>query len=410
MTKRFLFTLVVLAALAFVLPTVALANYAIHGNYVTDTDACAGCHRAHTSVSTIQWTDQLGTEHNALLTTSATSMQEFCYACHDATSQGANTNVEYGMYEARSYTTGTDPNVDGGALNGGGFEKFQNEAVTTKHDSDGDHAWGAYGGGIWGQGDLDATGNWGMQIDADGNPNNAGETIPITMDCATCHDPHGSANYRILKASVFGNTVGGYVGGGADPTPDGWVQSTEEGWPVGGFRLHQAYPNYKPNYTAAKYAKGYDMAAGTVNENKGMSGWCSGCHATYNNKASDYATGGGFSSTYNAGDGFGFTERHRHPVNVELAVFKGQESLVTTDTLPLAHDLTETGNTSNGMSDWIECLTCHRAHGTNATMSGWASAAGGEMAGQPFVANSGGEVSALLRMDNRGVCEACHNK
>ena len=41
----------------------------------------------------------------------------------------------------------------------------------------------------------------------------------------------------------------------------GWVQSTEEGWPVDGFQLHQAYPAYKPNYIEARYAKGYDMAA-----------------------------------------------------------------------------------------------------------------------------------------------------
>ena len=56
-----LLALVLVALAALALPTAAFANFAIHGNYVTDTDACAGCHRAHTSVSTIGWTDNLGT-------------------------------------------------------------------------------------------------------------------------------------------------------------------------------------------------------------------------------------------------------------------------------------------------------------------------------------------------------------
>ena len=55
-TKRLFSVLVLVALAALALPTVAFANFAIHGNYVTDTDACAGCHRAHTSVSTITWT------------------------------------------------------------------------------------------------------------------------------------------------------------------------------------------------------------------------------------------------------------------------------------------------------------------------------------------------------------------
>ena len=55
-SKLSLAVLLVLAV-ALAVPSVAMANFAIHGNYVEDTDACAGCHRAHTSVSTITWTD-----------------------------------------------------------------------------------------------------------------------------------------------------------------------------------------------------------------------------------------------------------------------------------------------------------------------------------------------------------------
>ena len=60
-TKKLALTLVLAAAVFLLVPAAAFANFAIHGNYVTDTDACAGCHRAHTSVSSITWTDQLTT-------------------------------------------------------------------------------------------------------------------------------------------------------------------------------------------------------------------------------------------------------------------------------------------------------------------------------------------------------------
>jgi len=405
MTKRILAIAILAAALALALPTMAMANFAIHGNYLSDTDACAGCHRAHTSVSTITWTDTNvpNQQHSALLVSSATTMDEFCYACHDGTSQGADTNVQEGVYEGSLY--GSQDTT----LNGGGFELMgtTGATVTSTHIWDG-APWGAYGGGYFGQGDAGADGPTAIA--------NTGETIPIKMDCATCHDPHGSANYRILKATVFGNNVGGYVDSGdpQDPDPDGFVASTEEGWPVGGFRLHTAYPNYKPNYTDAQYAKGYDMTqtadgADPSEENvaKGMTGWCSGCHTTYNDKTTDY----------NNGDMFGLATRHKHPVNVPLSNYKGpdEDMMVINSGLPLAHDLDESGAVvpPSEESDWIECLTCHRAHGTSATMTGWAD----EKADLPndevpsFISESGsGEPSALLRLDNRGTCEVCHNK
>jgi predicted CXXCH cytochrome family protein len=421
-TKLFLaIVLVALASLA--LPTAAFANFAIHGNYVTDTDACAGCHRTHTSVSTIGWTDTDNTQHSsALLVTSATEMWQFCYACHDATSQGADTNVQQGIYEGSLY--GTQDAI----LNGGGFDSLgtgPNSTVTSTHMYKGG-SWGAYGGGYAGMG----------KVGANGAPPQTGTGNLIKMDCATCHDPHGSANYRILKAVVNGNEVGKYTTGPTpqDPNPDGFVSSVEAGWPVNGFRLHTAYPAYTPNYTTPMYAKGYDMTqvslgtpAADLNTKKGMSGWCSGCHSTYLGQletvsinGTDYAS---FASTYNAGDDAGMALRHRHPINVPLTNYKGPDAdqMVTDNTsgLPLAHAINEQGAPANSSGDWIECLTCHRAHGTAAQMTGYASNAGAALvistdgvARNNFPARgiNGVTPSNLLRYDNRGVCERCHNK
>lgn len=410
--RKLAIALALAALVALALPSLAMANFAIHGNYVQDTDACAGCHRAHTSVSSITWQDTANNEHSALLVSSATEMWQFCYACHDATSQGADTNVQEGIYEGTLYGD------QFAILNGGGFDSLDGSATTSAHMMKG-ASWGAYGGGLTGQG---ATGATGQIAGAD-----VGESVPIKMDCATCHDPHGSANYRILKSYVNGNYVGGYEPSGdpTDPDPDGFVSSVETGWPDGGFRLHTAYPAYEPNYTSPMYAKGYDRTGGNAtgeNVARGMSGWCAGCHNTYLRPTetftkSDGSTYSASASVYNAGDGGGLKLRHRHPINVQMDTYNGATDLaigaLDAAGIPLAHDLAEKGNPTDQDSDWIECLTCHRAHGTAAVMTGYASNAGAAsvvdtdgVARNIFPASE----SALLRRDNRGVCESCHNK
>ena len=126
-TKRLFLATVLVALAALALPTAAFANFAIHGNYVQDTDACAGCHRAHTSVATITWTDGLGTStHRRCSSPRRREMWQFCYACHDATSQGADTNVQQGIYEGTLYGT------SGGILNGGGFDSLDQSATSPR--------------------------------------------------------------------------------------------------------------------------------------------------------------------------------------------------------------------------------------------------------------------------------------
>jgi hypothetical protein len=121
---------------------------------------------------------------------------------------------------------------------------------------------------------------------------------------------------------------------------------------------------------------------------------------------------------YNAGDGAGIALRHKHPVNVPLSNFDNNPNtavdVITGDSLavPVANDGAGDAATKDP-SDWIECLTCHRAHGTSAIMTGYA--ADGSLAvdpatGVPVNNYVSATPSALLRLDNRGVCESCHNK
>ncbi|MRR13323.1 hypothetical protein EG835_12915 [bacterium] len=126
--------------------------------------------------------------------------------------------------------------------------------------------------------------------------------------------------------------------------------------------------------------------------------------------------------------------RHRRPVDITLAAGYGpgralQEQVVEDGYwIPLELDEGNTpGDTSTFYQNYIGCLTCHKAHGSSATMSGWAAsslatnAAGTVIPVKDGIAGvspdkddvAGGVItgsSALLRANERGVCERCHNK
>lgn len=399
-----------IAAVVVFTPSVALANYAVHGGYTMATDACAGCHRAHTAASPITWIDSGGRERSALLLSTATTIEEFCYTCHGVAMLGADTNVWDGVFEADDgVDDGTDRvyNTYGESLNGGGFNM---ELFPTQHYPNG-VTWVAYGGGDDGRDGIISTG---------------GEQVEIS--CSACHDVHGSSNYRLLKDVVAGAlptggtgpvTVGGYDDtlDPVNPTPTPWVISSEVGYPVGGWLLHEPgavqVGNYYPDYTTPRYAK---PPAGDLT--KGISGWCAACHTQYNTQGTD---GPYLSTVYDSNDGFGLVARHRHPTNVPLSNFAGPRSLVVTDNpLPLAHDPAEAGSWAQQDSDWIDCLTCHVAHGSGAKMTGYAAVADatdpmpdssyGNTPGDGLGSVPPDDGNALLRGDNRYVCEVCHNK
>lgn len=524
MSKKAILIFLAAALLLAVVPAAAFANFGIHGGYVADTDACAGCHRAHTATSMIAWYGGGSTPMgNALLVGPPTDqLYIFCYVCHSDGAPGASTNVESGIFDASVPGQVTESEVNGW-LNGGGFSEYMGNPVTSVHAYDGS-SWIAYG---------------------EGAGANAA-TTQIKMDCGSCHDPHGSSNYRILRDYVNGHDVGGYLGDFAsdpDPDPVPWVVSNEYGYPANGsidpllgtpaptwgFRLHRQYPDYMPNYTTARYARGINPVTDVFDNSKGMSGWCTACHENYmakvsvtpkttgdgavvdinsdadwtanrnavvvaivsqavsstdttivvddttnfpdsgyiqigteviqysgktatsftgcvrgvnNTMAQDHNVGDAVYVAYDAGDGLGFVARHRHPINRPMSAFLGPRALTydpfvfaanypggtTFVDLPLDHDPTvESGLYASGSQtydedDWIECLTCHRAHGTDAQMTGYANAGlslqtfpngwGNWLVPDPNV-QTGVEPahsSALLRADNRGVCERCHNK
>jgi len=326
---------------------------------------CASCHRAHTAKA-------------ELLLKAA--QPDLCYSCHGTAATGSGTDVQNGQNAN-----------NGAALRGGGFDYALigageatkqltapttvggrqghsatvpalavAEATTSKHQINGTTA-----GTMWGNGAISAAAIPGQAA--------------VTLECGSCHDPHGNGNYRLLKA-VPNDSAMPKVAGPADPTtglptlvnnpgisvPDAplsvsRVYTTNDYWSV----VDRTVPVSKTVTTAP-------LAAETDGYIANASQWCSTCHTRYLAKAPDYST--------NSGDAI-FTYRHT------------------------------SGRTDKAGVERPNCIQCHVSHGSNAAMGTAASKV-------PFpgaAVTAGGDAvtpsadSKLLRIDNRGVCVACHN-
>lgn len=325
------------------------ANNGPHGNYSPTTDKCAGCHRTHTA-----------TQGNLL---KGNTIADLCFSCHGSGGPGANTNVVDGRLEP-----------SGMPLNGGGFVNFQGSPTTSRHTYDGSQhpAWGSDTPWSSYSGCLGCHGPWYQQWPGaptfyPGPGNQPGQmagagNVQMLVTCVSCHDAHGARSYRLLTNRVMADVIE-YQ----DPTLPGYVQVVSN--EVGGLNPDQT--GYVPNYTERRYRDG-------------MTSWCASCHYLYQQRQSDPAV------PFDAADGLGAQIRYRHSITVTLS------SQGLTTSLPLQQP--SGYSVTQQPTDKVACITCHYAHGSNVRMIGYAA----------NVAPT--NDSALLRMDNRGVCEDCHKK
>jgi len=336
--KKVLIIALAVGALLVLTASVASAYGGPHnsGQFNATTDACAGCHRAHTALGP------------RLLKTSTST--ELCRTCHGAGATGANTDVDDGQYlTARNGITTTTVTSNGANLLGGGFVTYKGKTATSAHAVDGT-ATMAFG--FTQPGVISST---------RGIPGTMGTTskgvftaAATGLTCTSCHSAHGSTNYRIIQTSINSITV--------------TVPLVDEG-------------------TTGQFAKDYSKE----HWGSGTSQMCSSCHTSY------YKTASGQGSTL---DGSTYTHRiDRTTSKAALLQGAGWLSGGVTYTLPFANALPAVGVTAGQLpaDNLIVCSTCHLAHGTSAQMTN--------------VARVGPTAdSALLRLDNRGVCEVCHQK
>jgi len=326
---------------------------------------CASCHRAHTAKAEFLLKD---------------SQPALCYTCHGGS--GASTNVKDGVdaYTNKALRGGGFQNAK---VDGAGATKTQasdsgvtpvvlksvsvpalatGAAVTSKHQIDGTTT-----GTIWGNGAVSAT-----II----NPGKAG----VTLECGSCHDPHGNGNYRILKpipndAGTLTQTV---ISPASTNATTGVVTPAELSAPAAGVSIPDATAKV---YTTTNYWDVTDRNVPNVagvalatTETDGyitnIAQWCSTCHTRYLAGSKSYLT--------NSGDAV-FTYRHR-----------------------------SNRNNSAGVSR-PNCIQCHVSHGSNVSMSGDAAAASLPGGATLASTDAGYGDSRLLRVNNRGTCVMCHN-
>jgi predicted CXXCH cytochrome family protein len=150
---------------------------------VSTVDGCAGCHRLHSSQSS----------DGMLL--AASSETALCSTCH-AGGAGATTDVVNGV----AYTAKVGGTKTANGLRGGGFafallgtatrtvtaagaidKTNASIAVGAGAATTSKHAMGTNSGTQWGSGGINAAAS------------------TVSLQCGSCHDPHGNGNYRILR-------------------------------------------------------------------------------------------------------------------------------------------------------------------------------------------------------------------
>ncbi len=360
-------------------PHIAAIN---NGSAGLTSDNCAGCHRAHTAQAAM------------LLKEDGTAL---CTTCHGSAGTGATTNVADGVqYQLDTASTTTVRGALLGALRGGGFDNARigstyptrllvslgasnglqftalvpaltsGTPVTSKHMS----LTGSTAATAWGNGPINGTADPGATV---------------TLECTSCHNPHGNGQYRILKPMPFGppdTTPPGFTAAAAAapvtdaPLTAGIQNGTEARnytvapgtltTNVNGAVAADYWHWCSPSWDNCSGANAGDKPNGLVTFKSQISAWCSTCHSRYLAGSQSATNFGGPS-----GDAI-FAYRH------------------TTNTVP-------------------PCTSCHVSHGSNAQMTGFNSTHEAYPGGGSDPTATANPDSRLLKVDNRGTCELCHD-
>jgi len=400
----------------------ALANTT--GNAVgalATTGRCASCHRAHTAKA------------EYLL---KQAQPQLCYSCHDGSV--ATTNVIDGNAGAA------------GALRGGGFATARISSAAATKDLGGLNSYGrldvlaakvpalAVGATTTSRHEID--GNtagvvWGNGTDVASATNVGGLGKSITLECGSCHDPHGNGNFRALRpiptdsgyvvqqikaavlfkaapttwtdalgvvhplpytdTTVTPNVVHAQLAdtlaadaimspttGIAIPDAVGTrVYTTANYWLTGDVSVpltdatHTASPLTGTASTGAAAPDGY--IANVAN-------WCTTCHTRYLADTGSYKTA---------------------KVGTGTLVQTGQTTLTNVD----ANYTYRHRSNANYKQGAANCITCHVSHGSNASAGGGLNPGDSAVGQVNTVGAVAGSDSRLLRVDNRGTCSMCHN-
>ncbi|MEH7157990.1 cytochrome c3 family protein [Neobacillus drentensis] len=309
-----------------------------HGNFQNNTNSCANCHSTHNG------------EDDMLLMKSG--QKELCLSCHDGT---------MGFYNV---TTASEAGVID-----------SHEQSASMHNVDSDLALSAAPGAL-------------------ANKSTA------TFECSSCHNPHGSANDRLLNETVAGKQYGNNY----NVTIVGYTETIT--------KLNQVPIGQK----AIKLNLVEDPAFADINNATGLSG------------LKIYKSNGIYNKTTDAP---GLTQAQVYDYKLNYSEFcaschddymKNRENGPRAAKTAEGHALFT--HTTNSTKQGRSCTACHYAHGTDITLlkdtagktiadlekpvadggKGWTDAQA--RAYMKDVSKSGS--SSLKRFTNMAVCWACH--
>jgi predicted CXXCH cytochrome family protein len=329
-------------ALAFCAPAALLAGAAAvladNGPHVSTVnsgatgitaDSCAGCHRAHTA--------------QGPLLINAADDTALCLTCHGAAVAGATTGVENGLL------AGSNSGLKGGGFVNATMDTDWSGAATSRPATSTHMITGTVAGTMWGSGAI-----------------GSGAGTSIDLSCTSCHNPHGSGTYRILRPIPIGS-----------PATTGVVVPDE------------TTPVYTVTSPLNRYF-GQIYAGGDLNAQNDLDRWCSTCHTRYD------AVGPGAGHTSSGDPIFDYRHTTRYSGFIDCQLCHDPNDFSAPDPFDV----------NGAIAHRPLCQNCHVAHGSSAVMGEYSGAvAWPDGATDP----SGNARSSLLRLDNRGVCTGCHD-
>jgi hypothetical protein len=312
---------------------------------------CNGCHTMHNSEDGAL-IDGDSPNGNAWLLVDATP-SDVCLNCH-ATGLGA--------------VFSDDPLIPSPMKGAGNFTYLQEDNLNDGHSG----ATHPIPGDAAGH-NLVAPGH-GLAADATLTTSPGGLFPASEMGCTSCHDPHGTDDFRMLYGA--GRLVQAGVATFTNPAPDATGLSVFFGTESN--TSHTAYRG-------------------------GMSAWCGNCHGDFHDNntqlihASGQSMGGTIATAYGLYNGTG-----------ELP---GDPTLSYLAAVPFEDALNATGYTDGpSAASQVSCVTCHRAHGSSAPNAGRWDFSVTLLAEDGLESGSYPIPDPYLNPAQRSLCNKCHAK
>ena len=273
--------------------------------------ACNGCHTMHNSQDGAL-VDPDSPNGNPWLLVDA-SPSDVCIACHDHIEQ----------------TLGTDPLAPPPLKGAGNFVYLLEDNLNDGHNGALEPITGDAAGH-----NLDAPGH-GLATDATLSSAPGGTFPASVMGCTSCHDPHGTQDFRFLYGA--GRVV-----------QDGVATFT----------------NAAPTAEGLSLFFGSETQTSHTAYQSGMGAWCGNCHGDFHNNNSQLvhpsgrALGGTIATVYELYNG-------------TSDVLGGAAATAYLAEVPFEDTANTTASTAGpSASSQVSCITCHRAHATSAPDAG----------------------------------------